>query len=195
MKQVLIIHGGTPFESNRAYLEDLKNKQLKYDRLLYSPDWKTWLGQKLRSWDVLLPKMPNNANAQYAEWEIMFSKIVPFLKDDVILIGHSLGAIFLAKYLQEHALPIKIKRLILIAAPYDDESYESLKGFKLSRAKRLADKAKEIHFFQSADDPVVNPKEVDKYAADLPDAVIHRFSDRQHFNTPTIPELLKLIKK
>lgn len=195
MKQVCIIHGGTTFETNKDYLADLDAKELKYDRLLYAPDWKSWLGTKLRGFDVLLPKMPNNANAQYDEWALYFSKIVPLLRNDVVLVGHSLGSIFLAKYLQENKLPIRIKKLILIAAPYNDESAESLGSFKLSSAKKLSGTASEIHLMHSEDDPVVLPIELDKYITDLPEAAVHRFKSRQHFNTPTFPELLKLIKK
>jgi hypothetical protein len=51
--------------------------------------------------------MPNPMNARYNEWKILFKKIVLLLDDNVILIGHSLGAIFLVKYLSENKFPKK----------------------------------------------------------------------------------------
>lgn len=76
--------------------------------------------------------MPNGNNAQYIEWKIWFERLLPFLNDGVILIGHSLGGIFLAKYLSENNFSIKVRAAILIAAPFDALGMkESLSQFKL----------------------------------------------------------------
>ena len=77
--------------------------------------------------------MPNLINAKYNEWEIIFNKLVPFLNDTIIFIGHSLGGV-LAKYLSENKFPKKILATFLICAPYDDKDADySLVDFNLSK--------------------------------------------------------------
>lgn len=191
--QICIIHGGTAFESDEAYQQSLRELELNYNRLLYAPSWKNWLAEQLPDYDVLLPSMPNKINAKYDDWTLYFSKVVPFLRPDAVLIGHSLGGIFLAKYFTENPPAKPFAKLILIAAPYDNETGESLGDFKLESAKSLANIAREVHLMHSIDDQVVPVTECDKYAADLPAAIIHKFADKQHFNDTTLPELLTAI--
>lgn len=195
MKQVLILHGGNSFSTDAAYLESLKSKVLDYDRLLYSDNWRGWIANNLADYDVLSPAMPNSANAKFHEWQIYFEKLLPFLTDDVQIVGHSLGAMFLVKYLQANPLQRKIKRLVLLAPAYDDNSREDLGSFGINSANKLPESAHEIHIFHSQDDPVVPFSELAKYSADIPDAVIHRFTNASHFLEPTFPELLALLKK
>ena len=191
--QICTIHGGTVFESDEQYQQALRDLTLSYDRLLYAPSWKNWLAEQLPDHDVLLPSMPNKVNAKYDDWALYFSKVVPFLRPDATLIGHSLGGIFLAKYFTENTPEKPFSKLILIAAPYDDEAGESLKGFKLTDASALANMFDEIHLLHSTDDPVVPFAEKDKDLRDLPEAKVHIFEDKQHFNEPSFEELKNLI--
>lgn len=191
--QICIIHGGETFTRDEDYRAHLRTKELSYERLLYATSWKHWLAQQLPGHDVLLPSMPNSANAKYEDWAMYFSKVMPFLRPDAILIGHSLGGIFLAKYLSENPPAEPFARLILLAAPYADESNESLGDFKLDSAKSLANVAREIHLLHSEDDPVVPISELERYASDLPDAKVHTFADKHHFIDPTLPELVDII--
>lgn len=195
MRQVLIIHGGSSFNSYENYLADLKNLTLDYERLKLQEKWKPWLSQQMLDTDVLLPTFPNGYNATYDEWKIYFEKILPLLEDDVQLVGHSLGAMFLAKYLNDNRLKQPVKRLVLVAGAYDDESTEDLGSFKVTSARNLPKSADEIHLFHSEDDPVVPFSELAKFQADLPEAVLHIFEDRQHFNDATFPELLEILKQ
>lgn len=192
--QVCIIHGGNVFESHDAYRQSLAEQTVDYERLLYAPSWKNWLAEQLPNHDVLMPSMPGRDNASYDEWATYFSKIVPYLRPDAVLIGHSLGGVFLAKYLSEHPPMQPYVQLILIAAPYDDESAEPLGGFRLSGVSNLPVAAQQIHLFYSSDDPVVAFSEKDRYKADIPSAFEHLFDDRQHFNTSEFRELLELLR-
>ena len=151
------------------------------------------LGEK---YDVLLPRMPNGKNARYAEWKIWFERLIPFISDDAIFIGHSLGGIFLAKYFSENIFPKKIKAIILIAAPFDDASGESLTDFKLpSSLSKLTENSGLIYLFHSKDDPTVPFEQLEKYKKSLPNAKFMIFEDREHFNQGTFPEIIELIKK
>ncbi|MDD4830994.1 MAG: hypothetical protein PHR31_02545, partial [Candidatus Pacebacteria bacterium] len=97
-KQIVAIHGGETFDTYEEYLSFLKNLEIDFERIKSKEkSWKKNLGKKLgNDFEVILPEMPNALNAKYIEWEIMFGKLIPFLEEEIILIGHSLGGIFLA---------------------------------------------------------------------------------------------------
>ena len=100
-QQIFVIHGGNASNSYHEYLKYLKAKKITLDDF-HRKDWKTGLAEKLgRNFEVHNPAMPNKQNAKYLEWKIYFEKIIPLMKAPVILVGHSLGGIFLAKYLSE----------------------------------------------------------------------------------------------
>lgn len=193
-QQICIIHGGTSYPSDEDFRADLAGMSVAYDRLLYAPSWKTWLAEHLPEYDVVLPSMPNKQNARYQDWSTYFSKIIPFLSPSATLVGHSLGGIFLAKYLSEHPPAQPFSSLVLIAAPYDDETSESLGDFTLSSAAGLEPAATTIHLLHSTDDPVVPIGEMHKYHDDLPESLVHLFNDKQHFKEETFPELVEIIK-
>lgn len=193
MKQIVIIHGGDSFDTHEEYLTHLRSTELEYDRIQPSKRWKDTIIETFTDADVLTPTMPNSANAQYVEWKIWFEKIIPFFGDDVRLVGHSLGAMFLAKYLHEHPLTSPIRQLILLAGGYDEEvvGYGS---FALSSATGLEKSAHEIHIMHSRDDFVVPFAALAKYRADLPKAHVHEFDDRNHFLDTDFPELIEILR-
>ena len=196
-QQILVIHGGDTFDTHKDYLSFLKNREISLDRLRLKRDWKDTLSEKLgENFDVLSPRMPNGTNARYKEWKIWFERVIPFIDKDVIFIGHSLGGIFLAKYLSENTFPVKIKATILAAAPFDDEeSDESLSDFKLPPSlKKFSEQGGEIYLIQSQDDPVIGFGELEKYKKAIPTAKTMTFKDREHFNQEAFPELIQLIK-
>jgi uncharacterized protein len=194
MRQILIIHGGDSFSSYEEYLHNLKQTELTYDRLLQKRRWKDNIIDTFPEADVLTPQMPNSANAQYDEWTIWFEKILPLLGDNVSIIGHSLGAMFLAKYLHSQPLHKPIKQLVLLAAGYDEEA-EGYGQFKIKSATGLERNAHEIHIMHSRDDFIVPYEALDKFARDIPTATIHRFTDRNHFLDEDFPELIEILEK
>ncbi len=200
-KQVIVIHGGTSFETYKDYISYLKSREISIERLRPRKDWKSTLAPALGSdYDVLMPRMPNSTNARYAEWRLWFNRISEVFNDkDLILIGHSLGGIFLAKYLTENIFPKKIKSTILIAAPYDNsdnlDKRESLKDFNLPPTlEKLANQGGEIYLIHSKDDEVVPFEQLAKYKQALPSAKALVFEDRGHFNQETFPEIIEIIK-
>lgn len=195
MKQVVILHGGHSFTSYDTYITYLEENTLEYEYLKPQKKWKPWIAENMPEADVLLPTMPNGYNAVFEEWKIYFEKILPFLQDDVQFVGHSLGAMFLAKYLNETPLDEKVRRVILIAGAYDEDQDRDCGSFLVSSAKNISRSAEEVHLFHSEDDPLVPFTELAKFQADLPEAITHTFTDRAHFNQPTFPELLDLLKQ
>ena len=196
-KQIVVIHGGDTFEKYEEFLSFLKNFQIDPD-YFKKKGWKDTLQDKLgEDFEVIAPNMPNKINAKYLEWKIWFEKYFQFLSEEVVFIGHSLGGTFLAKYISENSFPKKIKALLLVAAPFDDEdSDEFLNDFALpvSLAK-ITEQVDKIYLFHSKDDPVVPFEQVNKYKKALPNSEIIAFTDRQHFNQELFPELVELLKK
>lgn len=195
--QVLIIHGGTTFDKYSDYKNYLKNTVIDIERLKPSYDWKQSVQQDLGDeYEVLAPRMPNSTNAKYAEWKLWFTNVLAVTNKNIVLVGHSLGAIFLAKYLSEEAVNKNILKLILIAAPYTDTPEESLASFRLKRKlTNVSAQAKTIYLLHSTDDPVVPFSDMAEYAKRLPTAQSVVFEDRQHFNQEYFPILAQIISQ
>lgn len=193
-KQVILIHGGDPFNNDQDYLDQLRQTEAKLSYFFPKHDWKTTLDQNLgEGYQVLAPRMPCKDNAHYEHWCIWFEKLLPFLDSEIILVGHSLGAVFLPKYLATHTLASHIKALVLISAP--SANTPGLGDFALAEdIQPIADKVDQIHLFHSQDDPVVAYSAVLDYGSAWPGAQIHSFTDRGHFNQNDFPELVELIK-
>ena len=196
-QQIVAIHGGTSFNSYEEYLQFLRTRELSRERLSAGQDWKANLGADLgEGFEVFVPKMPNGANAKYLEWQIWFERIGEVLNDNVILIGHSLGGIFLAKYLSENTFPKSIAATILVAAPFADTSTEeSLTEFALPASlDRFAKQSQRIVLFHSNDDPVVPVAEARRYEEAVPHAELKLLHGQQHINQEHFPELVALLQ-
>lgn len=194
-QQVLVIHGGDTFATQEEYLADLASYAVDLTDGT-GKGWKTWLVEALGSdYGVTLPRMPNSMNARYTEWKTWFEKYIPLLEDGIILVGHSLGGSFLAKYLSEESFPKKIRATFLIAAPYDMDGDRHLVEFvPKDSLDLLSTQGGEIFLYQSRDDDVVSFGELEKYRLVLPNAHVRVFENKGHFNQETFPELVDDIK-
>lgn len=198
-KQILFIHGGYTFGSQKDYLSFLKSYELDpYRKKAY---WINWIAMKLKGkYEVLVPDMPCEKNAKYEEWKIWFEKYFKFIKDkNPIVIGHSLGAIFLLKYLSENNFPKKIYQLHLSAPAIFDDGLgpEKLASFKadIKKINKIEKKCEELHLWHSVDDNICLFKNSEFIKSIIPNANFHIFKNRGHFKQPTFPELLKVIKQ
>ena len=98
-QQVVVIHGGRTFPTYEEYLHSLKTREITAEKFKLQKDWKESLQNELgEEFEVFNPKMPNGNNAVYEEWKIWFERMLGFLGDNAVLIGQSLGGIFLVKY-------------------------------------------------------------------------------------------------
>ncbi|MCC6290594.1 alpha/beta hydrolase [Candidatus Nomurabacteria bacterium] len=189
-KQVVVIHGGDTFETREEYLNFLRDYEIDIERYRSDKsDWKPWLRKKLGDgYEVILPVMPNKTNAQFEEWKIWFEKLIPFLDDGVILVGHSLGGDFLAKYLSENKFPKKIAAVFLIAAVHDkDADGYNLATFTLPAKLDL--QTEKVYLYHSKDDSVVPFGDLAKFEKALPTSIPRVFENRQHFNQEELLEL------
>ena len=190
-RQIFIIHGGDSFKTQRGYLKFLKNYKISLERYRAGKkDWKTDLHRKLgKNFEVFLPMMPNRINAKYKEWELWLNKFIPHMKTGAILIGHSLGGLFLAKYLSNNKITKKISAVFLIATPYNEGDFTTPKSFGL-----LEKQSGKLFLYQSRNDTIVPFKDLEKYRARLQSAIYRISKNQGHFNVGSIPGLIKDIK-
>ena len=193
-----MIHGGRTYRNHSDYLNFIKNRKVSTERRI---SWtEDYLDKSLgKNFEIIRPRMPLQDNAKYAEWKIHFERFIPHLRENIILIGVSLGGIFLAKYLSEHKLPKKILSIYLICPPFDDTiiGEELVGGFKLESDLSLLDKSsKNLYLMFSKDDDAVPVSHAGKYQKKLNRAkfVIYE-SKNGHFQIPKFPEIVKMIKR
>ena len=194
--QIVTIHGGETFGSYDAYITWLRSFVLDFERTKIK-SWKDSLGPTLGdNYEILSLKMPNSLNAKYLEWKIWLDKFIPFILDNAIFIGNSLGAIFLAKYFSENDYQKSVKGIFMLAAPYDKVSpTDDMADFTLSKdLSKLAAYGDKIHLYHSKDDPVVPFSHLADYQKVLPKAKVRIFNDKGHFMVPELPELIDDIK-
>lgn len=196
MNQLIIIHGGTSFETKEQFYEHLRN--LTYDPYDNRKSWRNWLELTLsESFEFFSPTMPNKQWADYDAWKIWFEKIFPYLNDEkLIVIGHSLGSIFLAKYLSENKFPKLIDQLHLVSPVFDDEGDEKVAsfGFDPNNLFKLNEQAKKIFLYHSIDDDIVSFSHAKKYLGYI-DAKFFEFQDKGHFLQPIFLEILDVINQ
>lgn len=192
--QVIFIHGGDAFRDPEKLYAMLQGRMFNpYDA---KKKWQELLFANLAdTHECHRLSMPNSFWADYKAWKIWFEKMVPYLRDGVVLVGHSLGGSFLFRYLTENKLPVTVGQVHLIAPvilPIEDcEGFyiniENWSGFMSS--------IDEVHVWHSSDDLYVPMHHAERLAAKCPSATTHYFTDRGHFLQSEFPELLTEIKK
>lgn len=198
--QVLVVHGGMTFKNEKDFLHYILKERGVHlgNRQYWSKDWlPRALGNKF---EVTNPRMPLQDYSQYRHWKPYFERFLPLLGRDYILIGESLGAIFLAKYLSEIKLKNKALSVYLVCAPFDDTlPHEDLVGgFRLGKDLSLIEKnTKNLHLLFSKEDDVVPVSHAEKYRKNLSEkANIMILKDKNgHFNISKFPEIAKMIKE
>ena len=200
-QQVFYIHGGESYSTYDAFLTRLKTSEIcDLPSTRPAKKWTSCLADDLgEAYEVFMPAMPNKQNAKYEEWRIWFERHLPHLRDGVILIGFSLGAMFLAKYLSENTVTFKIKALYLLAAAVGDDDDSDLADcgdftLSLPALPVLSERVGQIFIFHSTDDFVVPYKEALKLQAAIPGAKLVTFTDKNHFLVEELPELIQHIQ-
>ncbi len=196
--QILLVHGGMTFKSHKDYVQFLKTRKISIEKKLQWSDG--YLDKKLgKNFEIIRPRMPLQDHARYSDWKILFERYIPYLNNSPILIGQSLGGIFLAKYLSEHIFPKKILAVYLVCPPFDNSlpGDDLVGGFKLESDLSLLKKnCPRLTLLFSHDDDVVPVAHAEKYRQKLPHAKIIIYKSKGgHFKISKFPEIVKMIKK
>ena len=202
-QQVVYIHGGESFKNHDDFLRRLQTQELWH--MKESETGKKWTGRLADDlgddYEAIMPPMPNKQNAKYEEWSIWFERHFPYLQDGVILIGCSLGAMFLGKYLSENELPFTPGAVVLMAGLWRVSDvpaalYKDCEDFLVTPATvaTIAKTYKNIIIMHSEDDFVVPFSHGEALAAAMPQAEFITFEDKNHFLVEEFPELVERIK-
>jgi len=185
------------FKNKKDYLRYLKTRKISTKEKI------SWHGRYLKkklgnSFEIIKPRMPLQDNAKYSDWKIHFERYFPHLRNNVILIGNSLGGIFLAKYLSENKFPKKILSTYLVCPPFDNTlpGEDLVGGFKLkSSISKIEKQSKNLYLMFSKDDKTVPVSQAKKYAKKLKNAKIIIYKSKNgHFKISSFPEIVKMIK-
>lgn len=149
-------------------------------------EWDRALVDSLRrdlgpGYHVRYPRMPGEADPDYERWKAALDAAFRDLRDDAILVGHSVGGTILVRMLAQRSTARRFGAIFLLAAPFlgaggwavDDVNFTSALGASLPRDTP-------VHLFHGLDDDVVPPSHVDLYARAIPQARVHRLPGRDH---------------
>lgn len=196
--QIIYIPWGVAKENFTDY--DAFLRQLEYqpwEEIFLS--WNKTIWENLWDWyQYIRAPFREKEFADYEAWKIMFEKLSPFLKENVILIAGSLWGTFLLKYLTENAFPVRIGKIFFVAPALNDTKQEQLGTFQFDKKKisQISRLTKEIFIYHSRDDTIVPISDSLELLCYLPQATFKEFSDRGHFYLQTrFPEIEEEIKK
>ena len=179
IKQVLFVHGG----GQGAYEEDKK----------MAMNLRDVLGA---AYHVRCPKMPDEDSPEYEAWRDRIAGELAELEGEVILVGHSLGASVLLKYLSEAKVEKPAAGLFLIAPPYwgvedwEVDEYALQEDFVSMLPERLT-----MFLYHSRDDEWVPFAHLALYAEELPQATIREFHGRGHQFDDDLSEVARDIER
>lgn len=177
--QVLFIQGG----SEGAY---------EADRLLADSLQKT-LGL---GYHVRYPRMPHEDDPQYDAWKAVIEASLAESGGAIALVGHSLGAFMLLRFLAGTKPPADLIGLFLIATPFVSET-EGWRFADLAPPRSFAQKlnAVTIFLYHSRDDEVVPFAHLALYRAKLPRATTRVFEGRGHQFRNDLTEVAEDIRR
>lgn len=178
-RQVLFIHGGGPgaYEADKKLAANLRDE----------------LGP---AYHVRCPVMPDEESPEYEAWKAEIEQELAALDGEVILVGHSLGALILLKYLSEGEVQKPVAGLFLVATPYvgtggwEFEDDALREDFAAKLPARLP-----VFLYHSHDDEVVPFAHLALYEAKLPQATFHELDGRGHQFDNDLSEVARDIKR
>ena len=166
-------------------------------------NWIPWLKQKLaiRKKECFISHFPIPPNQTYDNWKTVLKAYldIGLITEQTTFITHSLGGIFLTKFLLQYH--VKVKKIIFVAA-FDNIIFENENEIyntfyvREENLKDILNYCKDISCVYSNNDPYISAWEAEKFA----DAIHVKkiiIQDAGHFTGKNgyrgVPELLKYL--
>jgi predicted alpha/beta hydrolase family esterase len=151
-----------------------------------SENWFPWLEKELRkaNFDVYNLDYPTPENQNYSSWKNILDKIKNKINKESIFIGHSLGCIFIARYIIENQ--INIDKCIFVSGfnnYFKIEAFDKLNiSFFIERANQLKNYTNERITIYSKDDPYISFTESKRFSKEISATKQIAFTNAGHFN-------------
>jgi len=149
-----------------------------------------------RDCDLRYPRMPNEADPEYAPWRTALERELAELDDDAILVGHSIGGTVLVNALADLSADRSPSALFLIAAPFVGESgWPSEDIAPMTDIGARLPARMRVHLFHGSEDETVPFAHAGLYQAAIPHAVVHRLPGRDHQLNNDLSEVAAAIRQ
>ena len=175
--KIFFAHSGGPQYGPGKGSYDL----VKYCKTKLSKDFK-----------ILFPTIEKPNDPTYAKFKKMFKSAFAAINEPIILVGHSLGASTLLKYLSDEKRDVTISGLFLVSTPRwksNMKEYQLRKNFQAS----LKDIPK-IFLYNSKHDPEVTIDHLEFYQQAFKTAVVRKLNGKEHIFSKGLPELVADIR-
>jgi predicted alpha/beta hydrolase family esterase len=133
------------------------------------------------TYEVHYPQILSDETLSDFGWLPQIGKEIANITGNVILVGHSLGASLLLKYLSENEIKKEIRAIFLISTPFWRGNEDWKQGLKLHKdfPDKLPKKAP-IFLYQCRDDEEVHLENLLLYAKRLPLATVREIAKGGH---------------
>jgi predicted alpha/beta hydrolase family esterase len=145
--------------------------------------------------ELMYPELKSDESVPDFGWPEQIGKAINDIKGDFILVGHSLGASLILKYVSETSIPKKIRGIFLLATPFWSGNEDWKRGLLLKDdfpGKLPGDIP--INMYHNTDDEVVPFEHLALYRAKLPNAEFHEGKKGGHQFNNELVFLAKEIK-
>ena len=135
------------------------------------------------AYKVHFPKMSQDETESFfgSQWRKQIGKEISSIKGEVILVGHSLGASMLLKYLSENKIKKQIAAVFLAAPPFWNGDEDWVQPLKLRKGfQNDLPKAVPIFFYQCKDDEEVPSNQFNRYKRTVQGATFREIKSGGH---------------
>jgi uncharacterized protein len=131
--------------------------------------------------EVRYPPINTDENLPDFGWLQQIGKEIEMINDNSFLVGHSLGASMLLKFLSENQIAKKIQGIFLVSTPFWTGEDEWVKGLKLQEGftEKLPENVP-VFLYQCKDDKEIPFTHLGIYEQKLPYAAIRKIKKGGH---------------
>ncbi|GAA5225019.1 alpha/beta hydrolase [Membranihabitans marinus] len=141
--------------------------------------------------EVLYPIIDAPEAPTYQMWNNLFAKELKKANQPIILIGHSLGASMLLKFISEEKPNILISAMYLVATPLWGKNGWDVDDFALKdNFENELKQVNKIFLYHCKDDSIVPFKHLNFYKKAMPDATVRVLNGTDHAFAKGLPELV-----
>lgn len=133
------------------------------------------------TYQVHYPRMPSDEALPDFGWLPQIHQEMTLIPNQIILVGHSLGASMLLKYLSEKQVRKNITGIFLLATPFWSGDENWVQGLKLQDdfTSKLPQKVP-LFLYHCRDDEVVSIEQLTRYQQLLPHAIVRLINSGGH---------------